>query len=88
MTQSAVKIHFFGAFRKYGDHETLYLPAGSSVEDLKILLVKHLSGKAPGFSDARLIHDSAIACNDTIVGADHKVQPDEAVCILPPVCGG
>lgn len=88
MTRSVVKINFYGAFRKYGAHETLSLPAGSSIEDLRSLLAKHLAGKVPGFSDNQLIHDSAIACNDTIVGLDYKVRHDEVISILPPVCGG
>ena len=88
MTQSVVKINFFGAFRKYGDHEMLSLPTGSSVDDLKSFLAKHLSAKVPNFSDAQLVRDSAIACNDSIVGPDHKVQSGETVSILPPVCGG
>lgn len=88
MTQSAVKINFFGAFRKYGDGEMLAIPAGSSVEDLKSLLEKHLAEKVPDFSDGQLIRDSAIACNDTVVGPHHKVQPGEVISILPPVCGG
>ncbi len=84
MTRSIVKIKFYGAFRKYGDHETLPLPVGSSVEELKNMLAEYLSGKI----DGQLIRDSAIACNDTIVAADYKVQPDDVVSILPPVCGG
>lgn len=84
MTQSVVKINFFGAFRKYGDHEILSLPEGGSAEDLKNLLAQRLSGKV----DGRLIRDSAIACNDAIVGPDHRVRPGDTVCILPPVCGG
>ena len=84
MTRSVVRVNFFGAFRKCGDHETLTWPVGSSVEDLKNLLALHLLGRV----DSQLIHDSAIACNDTIVAADYKVQPGETVSILPPVCGG
>ncbi len=84
MTQSVVRVNFFGAFRKYGDHATLSLPVGSSIEELKILLAKQLSEKI----DSHLIHDSAIACNDTIVAADYRVQPGETISILPPVCGG
>lgn len=88
MTQSVVKVNFFGAFRKYGDHEILSVPVGSSVVDLKNLLIRHLTRKNPDFSDIQLIHDSAIACNDTIVEVHHKVQAGEVVSILPPVCGG
>jgi len=88
MKRENVKINFYGAFRKYGDHEILSLPAGSSIEDLKGLLAKHLASKVPDFSDGQLIRDSAIACNDTIVGSHHKVQPDETISVLPPVCGG
>lgn len=84
MTQSVVKVSFFGVFRRCGDHETVSLPAGSSVEELKTLLAKQLSGKI----DSQLVHDSAIACNDTIVSAGYKIQPGEVVSILPPVCGG
>lgn len=84
MTQNAVKINFFGAFRKCGDYEMLPLSSACSVDGLKDLLIKHMSGKI----DAQLIRDSAIACNDMIVGPDHKVQPNETVSILPPVCGG
>jgi molybdopterin converting factor small subunit len=88
MTQADIKIKFYGAFRKYGDQETISLPAGSSVDDLKNLLAKHLAGKVQNFSDAQLIRDSAIACNDTVVGSDYLVQSDEVVSVLPPVCGG
>lgn len=88
MTNSSVKINFFGAFRKYGDDETLGLSTDVSVSDLKGLLAEHLSGKIPGFSDYLLIRDSAIACNDTVVGAHHKVKPGDVVAILPPICGG
>ena len=88
MNPENVKIYFYGAFRKYGDHEILSLPAGGNVENLKKLLAKHMAGKVSGFSDSQLILDSAIACNDTVVGLDHKVLPDEIVSILPPVCGG
>ena len=88
MKQEDVKINFYGAFRKYGDHDTISLPIGSSVDDLKSLLAKHLNKKVPDFSDSQLIRDSAIACNDTIVGPQYKVQRGETVSILPPVCGG
>lgn len=84
MTQPVVRVNFFGLFRKYIDHDTLSFPAGSSVEELKALLAKHLSGKV----DSQLIHDSAIACNDVIVASDYKVKAGEIVSILPPVCGG
>jgi molybdopterin converting factor small subunit len=83
-----MKINFYGAFRKYGDHEILDLPKGSSAGELKDFLAKHLSGKIPGFPDAALIRDSAIACNDSIVDSSHKVQAEDVVAILPPVCGG
>lgn len=88
MTQSVVKVKFFGAFRKYGDNETLSIPAESSVGDLKKLLAEHLSGKVQNFSDAQLVRDSAVACNNTIVSLDYKVRPGEDISILPPVCGG
>jgi molybdopterin converting factor small subunit len=88
MKRENIKINFYGAFRKYGDHETLSLPAGSSVGDLKDLLAKHLAGKIPGFPDSQLIRDSAIACDDAVVGPHYKVRQDERVSILPPVCGG
>jgi len=84
MTQSPVKINFFGVFRKCGDHQTMLLPAGSSVEDLKNMLAEYLSGKI----DGQLVRDSAIACNDAIVAADYKIRPDDVISILPPVCGG
>ncbi len=88
MTLSAVKIRFFGAFRKYGDHAVLDLPDGISVDDLKDRLARHLSGQVPDFSDAQLIHDSAVACNDTIVDSRYKVRFGQSISILPPVCGG
>jgi molybdopterin converting factor small subunit len=88
MTRQDAKINFFGAFRKYGDCETLSLPTACSVGDLKNLLEKHLAEKIPHFSDGPLIRDSAVVCNDTIVGPDYIMQPDETIAILPPVCGG
>ncbi len=80
MTGVVVRINFYGAFRKYGDHEMLSIPAGCSVSDLKRLLAEHLNDG--------LVKDSAIACNDTIVTADYQVQAGEIISILPPVCGG
>lgn len=88
MTDFIVKVNFFGTFRKYGDHGEISLPAGSRVGDLKSLLEKELSGRGADMADARLVHDSAVACNDTIVDAHHQIKPDETVSILPPVCGG
>jgi molybdopterin converting factor small subunit len=77
-----IKVEFFGAFKKYGDHAMLELPANSSVAELKNLLSEHLP------SSEQLIKDSAIACNDTIVNAGYKIQQGETIAILPPVCGG
>jgi molybdopterin converting factor small subunit len=79
-----MKISFYGAFRKYGDHAILDLPQGGSVAEVKDLLAKHLSGKA----EAALIKDSAIACNDTIVDSSCRIQATDSLAILPPVCGG
>ncbi|OGT52792.1 MAG: hypothetical protein A3E84_03965 [Gammaproteobacteria bacterium RIFCSPHIGHO2_12_FULL_42_13] len=80
MTVNTVRINFFGAFRKYGDYKMLHLPQDSSVLDLKRLLAEHLNDP--------LVWDSAIACNDTIVNYDYRVQIHEVISILPPVCGG
>lgn len=88
MTQFVARINFFGAFRKYGDHATLLLPADGTVESLKSLLAQHLSKTVPEFSDAQLLRDSAIACNDRITAPNDRVGPGETLSILPPVCGG
>ena len=80
MNAVTVRVNFYGAFKKYGDHTLLTLPAQSTVENLKQLLELHLND--------RLVRDSAIACNDTIVNPLYQVQSGEIVSILPPVCGG
>lgn len=77
---TTIRINFFGAFKKYGDYEMFSVPEGSSVEDLKNLLVNHLNDP--------LVWDSAMACNDILVGPDYRIQTDEVISILPPVCGG
>lgn len=80
MSTITVRVNLYGAFKKHGDYTLLQLPAQSTVENLKRLLEAHLNDQ--------LVKDSAIACNETIVGSCYRVQPGEIISILPPVCGG
>jgi molybdopterin converting factor small subunit len=78
-----ITVRLFGAFRKYGESVTFRVPSGTSVQGVKERL-----GSELGISDTALIHDSAIANDDEIVGGNAVFARDSLLAILPPVCGG
>ncbi len=88
MKSFPITIEFFGGFKKYGEQETLHLPANTTIAQLKNLLADHLLKRVQHFSDTQLIHDSAFACNDTIADMNYSIQAGDQLAILPPVCGG
>ena len=81
--QITLTIRLFGAFRKYGDTLELRLEPGASVADIKSCLAQKLDT-----NDAALVADSAIANDNTIIGAGEVFEMDAVLAILPPVCGG
>lgn len=78
-----VTVRLFGAFREYGESVTFQVAPAISVLDVKERL-----GKELGVKDTTLIHDSAIANDDEIIGNNAVLTQDSLLAILPPVCGG
>lgn len=83
MSEIKITIKLFGAFRKYGQALDLVLPAGSSVQDVKVLLAGKLES-----NDAALVAESALANDNEILSGTEVFNDDTALAILPPVCGG
>lgn len=83
MSTIEITMRLFGAFRKYGEIAHFFVPSGSSVLDIKKALVKKLE-----LDDPALVHDSAIANDNEIIGGDAVFTQDAHLAILPPVCGG
>ena len=83
MSNINVQIRFYGAFRRFGESISLPVPAGSTLHHVKIMLSKKLDG-----NEAKLVFDSAIADDNSILNDDKVLYSDGMLCILPPVCGG
>lgn len=78
-----ITMRLFGAFRRYGEVISFSLPSGSTVPDVKNGLAVALN-----IDDRALIHDSALANDNEIIGGDAIFTRDCHLAILPPVCGG
>ena len=86
-----VEVRLFGAFRSYGPPSALVslaVPESATVSTLKKALAAALRGLNPGFQDERLIEDSAIADERSVLAADAVIRKPCRLAILPPVCGG
>ena len=83
MTDIAITVKLFGAFRKYGETLTVKMPAGCTVQEIKSNISKKMDE-----NDALLVGDSAFAFEDEFVGLDLKFDKNITLAIMPPVCGG
>lgn len=85
-----IKIRLFGAFRNYGNGESIELevPRNSSVEDVKDFFSKKLHSLHPDFHNTGLILDSVLASEDEVLDARSRLVSSCSLAILPPVCGG
>ncbi len=79
----AVCVRFFALYREWAGEGKRYvtLPSGASVADLLATL-----RASPGLE--RLPFDTKVAVNLDYVGADHALQSDDEVALIPPVAGG
>lgn len=83
-------IQLFGAFRPYGNGETMVLevPQGASVSEVKSHLKAALRKACPDFDKAALVDESALADDTQILAEDMTLNANTTLAILPPVCGG
>lgn len=83
------RIALFGALREADASGAVELevPAGSTVAELRELLVAHLATHAPAVSPG-LVRQCAFA-SDVEILHNHRVVPEGvALAVLPPVSGG
>lgn len=80
-----IKIRLFGAFRKFGNGQEIYLdlPAPISVQDLKKKLAEKLSLNPHGLMEDSVFADETAILNQTTI-LNHSC----IISVLPPVCGG
>jgi molybdopterin converting factor small subunit len=82
-------IALFGALREADASGTMELdvPAGSTIAELRELLVAHLAAQAPQVS-ADLVRRCAFATDEEILHNHREVRAGVALAVLPPVSGG
>lgn len=82
-------IALFGALREADASGTMELdvPAGSTMAELRELLVAHLAVQAPQVS-AGLVRRCAFATDEEILHNHREVPAGVALAVLPPVSGG
>lgn len=82
-------ITLFGALREAdaGGTLTLEVPEGSTMADLRELLVAHLAAHAPQVSGG-LVRRCAFATDEEILHNHRAVPAGVALAVLPPVSGG
>ncbi|MEK6746163.1 MAG: MoaD/ThiS family protein [Pseudomonadota bacterium] len=83
-------ISLFGAFRPYGNGETMTLevPQGVNVREVKNHLKVALKKARADFDKAALVDESALADDTQILAEDMTISTSTTLAILPPVCGG
>ncbi|MEY2161210.1 MoaD/ThiS family protein [Rhodanobacter sp. FW106-PBR-LB-2-11] len=83
------RIALYGALREAdaSGHVELEVPAGSSIAELRDLLVAHLAEHAPAIP-AGLIRRSAFASAEEILHNHRTVPEGVELAVLPPVSGG
>ncbi len=79
MSDITLEIKLYGAFRKFGDSVNLRVVSGSNMDQVKEALSKELG---------ELVHDSALANDNTILPKSYVFEQSATLSILPPVCGG
>jgi len=84
-----VRIALYGALREAdaSGYVELEVPAGSSIAELRELLVAHLAGHAPAIP-ANLVRRSAFASAEEILHSHRTVPEGIELAVLPPVSGG
>ena len=82
-------IALFGALREADASGTMELdvPAGSTIAELRELLVAYLAVQAPQVS-AGLVWRCAFATDEEILHNHREVPAGVALAVLPPVSGG
>ncbi len=83
------RIALFGALREADASGAVELevPAGSTIAELRELLVTHLAAHAPLVS-AGLVRRCAFATDEEILHNHRPVPEGVALAVLPPVSGG
>lgn len=83
------RIALYGALREAdaSGHVELDVPTGSSIAELRELLVVHLAGHAPAIP-ANLVRRSAFASAEEILHNHRTVPEGIDLAVLPPVSGG
>jgi sulfur-carrier protein len=86
-TNQTVSIRVFGAFRQFGPNSTvdLTVPQEARVVDLRQAMQNHFAGNDNALA---LLKASAFATDKAVLDDEDPVPRDEAVSVLPPVCGG
>ncbi|MEW9572878.1 MoaD/ThiS family protein [Rhodanobacter sp. Si-c] len=83
------RIALYGALREADTrgYVELDVPAGSSIAELRELLVAHLAEHAPAIP-ANLVRRSAFASAEEILHNHRTVPEGVELAVLPPVSGG
>lgn len=83
-------ISLFGAFRPYGNGNslTLEVPQGVSISEIKSHLKAALKQSWPDFNKEALVDESAMADDTQVLAENATLAVSTKLAILPPVCGG
>lgn len=84
---SVREIKFFGGMRSFCSQErfTIELDDEATTKDLRHALLQKFD-QLPSFTE--LLSESAVATSQGILREEDLLPPDQAIAILPPVCGG
>ena len=83
-------IQFFGALRKYATDRPLCLELseGTSLSNIRSIIVIHIRKQFPDFNQDGLLDDSVFADDSQILSEAQLIIEDATITVLPPVCGG
>ncbi|MEZ5903384.1 MAG: hypothetical protein R3D88_08815 [Alphaproteobacteria bacterium] len=83
MSTLVLPIKFFGMFRKFGKQVEVEIPSGSSVLEIKSMIIQKL-----GAENKDLVDSSVLANTTDILPDAYIFNEVQNLSILPPVCGG
>lgn len=83
MSTISIPIKCFGVFRKFGESLNVDIAPGSSILEVKQALIQKL-----GQDQKALVEDSVLANDNEILPNAYILKEENALSILPPVCGG
>jgi molybdopterin converting factor small subunit len=83
-----VTVRLFGHFRKFGEHVSLELPAGSRVMELEQAFMNAIEKRDPLFYENGALRSSRFCDETAILPQDHALIDGGCFAILPPVSGG